>query len=337
MNTALFSSSAWRETWWEVYGQPSGLTRSRGFPGDLYIDCYRHQGVPIRCLQFLGTNYRRLATPQAEYNDFSQALDGNLRAALEKMRAERWSEAVFLDLIRGGRLELELRNWAEDQGYLLRVLNRKQSYLIQSEGGFESYLVGLGPNTRLKLYNRRKLLATLGRVELEQVDSGELELFLEQLNRFHRERWGSDCYSPKTIGFWRKLRPRLEKAGGRFELSRLSLDGRCISVSFNIYYEGRLYNIQSGFQENLHPKLAVGTLHFGYLIEAAFADPDIRVFDLLAGGGKNSNYKQHLANRTLDLVSLMIVRSSFHRLLYWLKDWRKGEDAESASAVLCRE
>src|SRR5690606_40849246 len=65
---------------------------------------------------------------------------------------------------------------------------------------------------------------------------------------------------------------------------------------FDISYQGRKYNLQTGYQENFHKSISLGTLHFGYQIEAAFRDPDVAFYDFMAGKGKNSDYKKSLAN-----------------------------------------
>ena len=64
-------------------------------------------------------------------------------------------------------------------------------------------------------------------------------------------------------------------------------------------------------------------LHFGYLIESAFLNPNIAVFDFLAGNGKNSNYKEHLATDSIALYSFQVIRSLKMRVLYGIKAFVK--------------
>ncbi|MEO9701059.1 GNAT family N-acetyltransferase, partial [Marinobacter alexandrii] len=115
----------------------------------------------------------------------------------------------------------------------------------------------------------------------------------------------------------------IEKEGGVPQLSLLSCDQSAISVLYNVEFKGTVYNLQSGYLESFHKKLSIGSLHLGYCIEEAFLDPGVRLFDLLAGGGKNDNYKKRLATDITPLVSVMIVRGTLLKLLYLLKhpDW----------------
>ena len=93
----------------------------------------------------------------------------------------------------------------------------------------------------------------------------------------------------------------------------MSVSDTPVSVVFDIRYQGRQYNFQSGYQENYCKSVALGTLHFGYQIEAAFNNPAIQFYDFMAGKGKNCDYKKKLVNRTDEFATLLLVRS------HWLK------------------
>ena len=97
------------------------------------------------------------------------------------------------------------------------------------------------------------------------------------------------------------------------DFSVMSVSDTPVSVVFDIRYQGRQYNFQSGYQENYCKSVALGTLHFGYQIEAAFNNPAIQFYDFMAGKGKNCDYKKKLVNRTDEFATLLLVRS------HWLK------------------
>lgn len=77
-----------------------------------------------------------------------------------------------------------------------------------------------------------------------------------------------------------------------------------------------MYNIQAGFLESFDRKVALGTLHLGFLIEESFADPQIERYDLLAGLGKNTFYKGHLNGQESEFYTLQIARRPLLRLVY---------------------
>ncbi|WP_190294909.1 GNAT family N-acetyltransferase [Marinobacter sp. R17] len=204
----------------------------------------------------------------------------------------------------------------------VREVANDTAYQVRTDGRFEHYLAGLGRSTRLRFFNRRKVLESLGDITVRNDWSRDPVAFFERLNEFHIERWGTPCFGRDSLLFHRRFLDGIEDEGGAPDLSVLSVSNRPVSVLYNVRFGSCVYNLQSGFLENYHRKLALGSLHLGYAIEQAFREPGNDVFDLLAGQGKNSNYKQHIATDQVELVSLMLVRSPFYKWLYRLKQPR---------------
>lgn len=309
-SVALFRTAAWTENWWREWGGSTETNRS----GQLYLARYRWRGLPIRSAQFIGTDHRKLSTPRAEYLSLTPGIEGRELAVLD---SSRWTEAVFRDLIANGSTERAIREWARERGYLLRTVHEDVAYQVDTRGKFEIYLNNLGKNTRLKLYNRRRRLAQKGEISVAYWQPGP---FLELLNGFHRQRWGGPCFNQRSLRFHRRFLEDVIDEGGQPALEVLSLEGRPLSALYNVVYRDRVYNIQSGFQEHPVKGVALGTLHLGYALEQAFLDPAIGCFDLLAGQGKNTDYKAHLATDKTPLISLMVVRHKFYRFLYTALD-----------------
>lgn len=327
---SIFQSRAWRLNWWRQWGDTPGFTRiapwGDGFLDSvpwLYMDSYRLRRVlPIRCLQLVGSNYRRISTPRSEYGDLPANGEGlsAYRRILQPLAQSGFSEAVFSDLVEGGDFHDALRQWAEENHYYVRPVYEDRAYSVNTSGDFDGYLASLGKNTRLKFYNRRKVISGLGEVCLRNAWSGDVSGFFDVLNGFHRDRWGADCFSERSLRFHLGFLNDLVSEGGEPVLSRLEVDGKLVSVLYNVAFKGTLYNIQSGFLEQFHPKISLGLLHLGYAIEEAFGRDDILSFDLLAGRGKNTDYKRHIATDVLNMISLMIVRAPLAKLAYRLKD-----------------
>lgn len=323
---SVFQSAAWQSAWWNTWGDTEGfqLIRQHTYPAaGLYIDRYLFKGgLPIRCLQFVGTNYRRISTPRSEYNalliDGVGSVDGYCNP-LEGISSASWSEAVFRDMVECSDDVAELRRLAERRGWLWRIVDEDTSYSVDTSGSWQDYLNGLGANTRLRLFNRRRLLAREGTVGLSDFWPDKTDDFFKLLNRFHARRWGNACFNRESLSFHQEFLKKVVDEGGVPELSVLFCADRPISVLYNVAFEGCVYNIQAGFEADFHKKLAVGTLHLGYGIEEAFNKPGISTFDLLAGEGKHENYKARLATHSQKLVSVMLVRSRPFQFLYRLK------------------
>ena len=321
---SLFQTNAWLEAWWDVWGETPGfcsvIPGGQGSSG-LYLDRYRFRGIlPIRCLQFVGTNYRRISTPRSEYNKpeakwFTDSEYGFIRGLA-------WNEAVFRDVVEDSSDLNEIENISRRNGWLVRVIHSDDAYSISTSHGFDAYLKSLGPGTRLRLYNRRNVLKSCGEISLENLWPKDPDTFFDLLNDFHRARWGAPCFSQASLRFHKKFLADIEIENAEPQLSVLRCGQAAISVLYNVQYEGTVYNLQSGFLETFHKKLSVGTIHLGYCIENAFTDPDVRHFDLLAGEGKNQNYKKRLATDVTPLVSVMVVRGTLLKFLYLIR--RRG-------------
>ncbi|RBP25696.1 acetyltransferase (GNAT) family protein [Marinobacter pelagius] len=314
----LFLTRAWQDAWWKHWGSTPGfelVSEGRDCSG-LYLDHYRYKAVlPVTCLQFIGTNYRRLSTPRTEYNRLPAASPGEIFSV-------GWSEAVLSDMAEDSPGVRTLLDLAGQHRCLVRRIGEDVAYSIRAKGLFSDYLAGLGRGTRLRLFNRRSVLEQLGSVTIENWWPEKPVSFFEWLNEFHRERWGHPCFNETSLSFHQEFLKNIEHEGGRPDLSVLCVSGKPVSVLYNVLYGNVAYNLQAGFMEGFHKKLALGTLHLGYSIEAAFENRDVGAFDLLAGGGKNEDYKAKLATDRTPLVSLMLVRSPFFKLLYRIKDSR---------------
>lgn len=325
----LFNSQIWHLTWWELWGEDStpvinivsdGVTTLAHLT--LYIDKFKFKNIlPINRLQFIGTNYQNFETPRAEYLAFNIYSDDSfvISKALNNLETISWDEFVARDIVVAGATAKALTQWATNNRWLTRVIHQDTAYFIDTTTDYGVYKASLGASSRLKLFNRRKLLADVGKASIENYYPNRVDEFFRLLDGFHMARWG-ESFSPKTVLFHKTIIESCKKSDLDVELSVLDVDGVCQSVMLNYILNGRVYNINSGFNEGFHKKIAIGMLHFGYLIERAFDDPTIEVFDFLAGHGKNSNYKAKLATGKIEIYSLQIVRSMPLMLLYKLSD-----------------
>ncbi len=331
----LFNSRSWQELWWSIWGRPAGLELTpiilghAGAPpalAPLYVERRSLKGVPVRRLQFMGANEQTLSTPRCEYRDLLAASTDRPaadRALLDAIARQPWDDFILRDVASHSPLIAALREWARDQGFRLRTIYSDRAYAQTCDGSFSDYLGNLKPEVRRKLYNKRKQLAQLGSVTLENLYPTDVDLFFDVLNGFHRQRWGAELYGTAGLRFQKQLLGRLAEQGAEPWLSVLRLDDEPVSVSYNILFHGKLYNIQSGFREDVQKSLSLGLIHIGYVLEAAFAHPSVRVVDFLAGYGKKSNYKADICNEVVEMHSFQVVRSPLLKLLYWLNDIHK--------------
>ncbi|WP_250658241.1 GNAT family N-acetyltransferase [Alkalimarinus coralli] len=325
----LFNSNTWQNAWWSRWGESFDLIDTQVNAGEetvcrlpLYIDSFNLKTIfPIKRLQFIGTNYQNISTPRTEYLAFmtKHGFEHAVNLGFDALESIQWDEFVARDIVKGDLTDIAINRWAKNNYWLTRVIHTDTAYSINTNTPFEYYKKNLGSNTRLKLFNRRKLLNTLGELKIENYYPDRIFEFFNLMNVFHQKRWG-DTFSPNTLSFHQEIINSSKPGTLGVELSVLKVNGVCESVMFNYVLGGRVYNINSGFNDRFHKKIAIGMLHFGYMIEAAFENPNIGVFDFLAGHGKNSNYKARLATDSTELYSLQVVRSVKLRCLYRIND-----------------
>lgn len=350
----LFLSWEWQATWWEVFAP---TLKSELFLLAAYDDTSALVGIAplhivnadlggtlkVKRLQFIGSCWRGMQTVRAEYLDFIARTDVHteiIEAIVAYLKADSvWDEFVLPHVDRDSvtyRLITNAGIWPEAY---LREMDAYESYNVDTTGEFSDYLAGLGAKTRTKIYNRRNYLERLGKVELTCATADTLDQYFATLNSLHGARWNQDVFAGKRLEFHRKLTSKMVKKGG-VKFSMLSLSGRPLSVLYNLRAHQREYGIQTGFDDQFDKKISLGLIHMGYLVEEAFRDR-LKVFDFVAGVGKQAQYKKHITQHRRQMVTLQFVRARWLKLLYaiydrlppWLHQHRRRNEkpAEPAS------
>lgn len=323
----LFMGWAWQSSWWDTWAEELGLRLSLisiREPGGRLVAIapfyktirFTRVGLPLRTLQLVGNCWPFRDTVRTEYLDVivRKGFDERVLPLLfDVLKADAdWDELVLRDMEAGCHTHEWLRAHGRSLGFLSEVAS-DAGVLVPTSGSFPDYLKALGKNTRLKLFNRRKLLQECGG-GVSFLPPEESAQALVRLNELHALRWGRPCFRGRSLGFHQRLLSRLgEGAESRFSV--LTADGRDLSVLYDIKVGHRVYNLQCGFDDAFHPKLSLGTMHLGYALERYFEEAGIEGYDLLIGAGKRTFYKQHFQGVSTRFVSLRLLRSAS---LFWV-------------------
>lgn len=321
----LFLSWAWMNQWWREHKTPQctlcifavylGHTLLGVAPLYIEKDAYARGVLPTRRLQFIGKRLSRSTGIRSEYMDFIVHRDYEhpvVARLLDAIAQEpAWLELALYDVDETGALHKALPSWPEARGYHQRHEQSGPTYVVDCRQNFADYLAGLGSNTRLKLYNRRKVLEQKGTVELVSLTDETWQTLIDHLLQWHQERWSKIVFGKSSLAFLLEV----TSMDALRDSSLLMLDGVPISVTVNVRAGTTVYNIQLAFKDNLDKRISTGTLHLGYVIEQMFLDPTVERFDLLIGTGKHSNYKSHIAQQGSTLVSGRWIR---HQPLKWV-------------------
>ncbi len=326
----LFLSWHWMQVWWNIFRRDRdrlhivAVYQSGKLAG--LAPLYLNRGhdlkgrLPVRRLEMMGCRTGDHSGLRSEYLGFILHRDHAKEALtklLDNLRNQvDWQEVRLQDIPQQSPLTSQLSSLG-----MLREVTHQKAYSVNTRGQFADYLVQLGRNSRLKLFNRRKLLEKMGRVQLKQVQASEIDRLIDALNDFDRQRFGHDStMSEQARSQIHDLQASMPGLSITEHSSLLYLDDQLLSVIINFRLGGRIYNMQLGYHQDFHRKISLGTLHLGYAIEAAFEDPSVDCFDFLLGEGKNSDYKRHLATDRLTASSWQVIRSPLLKLLYRVND-----------------
>ncbi len=325
----LFRSDPWLKAWLRSWGDHESIIETL-LPNrnddivnlsDVFLKTKvnRKKIFPIVCASPLGTPNLNLRSIRSEYffipQDEASEID-SVSAYLDTALQSNWDELIIPDILKSSRTYNSIIKAAIQRNLWPRQLKIESTYAIDlRQRDFSAYISNLSKSSRLKLYNRRKTLALLGEVSIENIWP-QREKFYDLLNSFHQKRWGKNCFRDRNLILIDTLLDELSGLDDAIDFSVLKVDGHVVSVIFDIRFQQRQYNIQSGYLEGFDKRISLGTLHFGYQIEKAFSNNHIDFYDFMAGSGKNADYKKSLASNQDQLVSLLLVRNPLLKFVY---------------------
>lgn len=336
----LFLSWYWLKNWWHRWGGTNGdrililaVYDDRELIGlaPFYLSNYFYINNLIRSkrLQFLGKRFKGSGGIRSEYMDIITIRKWeklvSLTVAKHLLSTKIWDELIISDINDNSIFYKTLLKESQRQKIATRKLSSDSCYSIDTTGTFDNYLSKLGKSTRLKLYNRRKTLSKYGEISLETACLESNDDIFDILNSFHKLRYNSPAFDTKAITMIAEINDKLPmKSNEKAFSSILKVNNQPISVIVNLYITNKIYNIQLGYFENFDKRISLGLLHLGYSIEMAFSSNKVETFDLLAGKGKTTNYKERIADCHTSLVSKQFVRRPVLELIYFTNDFIKS-------------
>lgn len=329
----LFMSWEWMYTWWETFANDDmklQLLAAIDEQGNLvglapfYIaKATSKKFIVTRRLQFIGNCWRGKTTMRTELLDFiaHKSISKQVIRAFYIYLNElsNWDELVLSDLkINSETYQILTQERLIPKCYY-RITEEFDSFYIDTMVSFDEYTKQLGKNTRLRLFNRRKILEQINGFSFRINQNNDIKKQFKLLNTLHAQRWGAPVFRGIRLRFNETLAARLSQKGA-LAFSTLCIEDMPVSIQYNYVINNHKYNIQAGFDEKFHKKLALGYLHFGYEIEHA-CNSEIKAYDMLAGDGKNTSYKEHLTQSRVRITNIQIIRKPVAKIVYKLYDY----------------
>ncbi|MBS0377856.1 MAG: GNAT family N-acetyltransferase [Proteobacteria bacterium] len=327
----LFMSWDWLTAWWRQFGGQLRATADihAYFEGDRLVGLvpvYRRRllrsGVlPAESVQMMGLAWRDSEPLISEYLDViarPEHVEGVRRTFVsDLLLQDSWTEFVVGFTPHASAWIREYMGSGGVSRHYARQLDQSVSYQADLSAGFQAYLGALHQSTRRSLWSLRSRLSAAGKVVVRSAPAQEVEAGFAELNRLHEMRWGRPAFIGQRLDFHLRFARSLARQG-ELRLSRMSVDGRVVSVLYDVLRNGRQYNIKMAFDPTFSRKLSIGLIHLGYAMEAAAADR-ATLYDFLAGPGKTTDFKRLLSQKQCPLSSVQMVRGA---LLPGLYRWR---------------
>jgi hypothetical protein len=336
---ALFLSWDWLTNWWRVFGDLVGgqadiLAVYRGAQlvglAPLYHRRLWRNGIfSTHSVQMIGIAWRDAVPLISEYLDVIAAAE-DLAAVREACVAHLaaqggWNELVIAFTGTGAQWGEAYERHAAGAGRYVRELDRSVTYQADLSQGFAAYLKELRQSTRRSLWNLRRRLGDEGAVRLEAVAPAQIDGAFADLNRLHLLRWNKPAFIGKRLEFHRQLAHRLHDTQD-LVMTRLWVNGKVVSVLYDVCKRARQYNIKMAFDPNFSTQVSLGLIHLGFAMEQAAAR-GVASYDFLAGPGRSSDFKRLLSQKRYELSCVQIVRGPVLPVLYRWRDRMRRTDS----------
>ena len=330
----LFMSWDWQQRWW-THHAPYLNARLRLLAlytasgelvgiGPFYSHAIRHRGLPIRRMELLGLAWRDSASVFSEYLDIIARRGYEtvvLESVAEWLRSEPGWHDLALPYVKMGSLARRLAREYLGRIGTVRELEGVLSYSVTLPATFAQYTRGLKSGVRRKLLHQR---SKLPQGSVEAVEPHAVGETLESLWKLERQRWG---VKSSLMHRFNMDYAAFQAGAGGLRLTRLTAEGRTLSILYDVRIGGTEYYLQSAFDPEASRGLSLGYQHIGHALERA-CNEGLARFDFLAGPGRYRDYKQDLAGDRTTLVCYHVIRSGWLRALHWTYElprrWRQS-------------
>jgi hypothetical protein len=330
----LFLTWEWQSLWWKTWATEYALSLNiitvRNSNGTLVgiaplysHNCYVAKIIPCKQLLLIGNSAKIGPSIRSEFLDFIVHINDSERIISIILSAinddKSWGKIILGDIITQSETFAAITN---KNSFVRRTYTRSilkdTGIRIDTTKNTSTYIESLGKSVRRSYFSRRNRISNTSELSTyTNQESAESSLAL--LNSFHVLRWGRPCFDEFASKFHKQL-CTVSPMVIRPDISTVKIDSDYTSVIYNVDYNRMRYNLQLGFKPINDKKISTGHIQLGFSLESSFAASNIDSFDLLAGNGKNTFYKEKLSGKAYRLFTIEIVSHRLLRLLYILND-----------------
>jgi hypothetical protein len=198
----------------------------------------------------------------------------------------------------------------------------EKSPRVDCTQSWEDYWVGRGSTRKTWERRERKLLDGMGAEYLVLSRWEEVEPVLEEVYDVECSGWkgrqGSGIkQNPKIKKFYSALIEYWAR-NRQLRLCVLRYENRIIAFQINVLYQGVLYMLKIGYLDD-YSSLSPGQALQTQILRWAFQQQEIKVFDMLGGGGEAFATKMKWATHAEQLYTLLVFKRDFAGRLAWFR------------------
>jgi CelD/BcsL family acetyltransferase involved in cellulose biosynthesis len=332
VNTTMFMTPDWLETWWKVFGEERRLQVVRVNDDQQLVGLGLFTMRPIRRhglrthtrLEVLGTGEEEAEEVGTEYPDLI-ALPGKERAvavaiagALHKIAPD---EVILTSLLEDSLCVRYLVPTMEKMSYRLLRSPSGQRYRIELPSSFSEYLNRLSKKKAKRVLYYRRRLEREGRFKMVRVQhEDQLEGAFQELERLHTLRWNSKgkdgAFSRPRFRSFHNQVARRALAADQLGLRVWHLDDRPVAAHYHFHVGDTVYYYQSGFDTDALGNMSGGLVTLSTCIEEAIRD-GFAYFDFMRAA--DGTYKEDYGCETAPMVDLALYRPNLKGRSMFLK------------------
>ncbi len=310
-SNTIFLTWEWMHTWWKYYGSGKSLfiitvRDEEGRLVGLAPLCIKKVGfhglASLKTLAFLGTD-----EVCSDYLDFITAPEKSeevLKAVFDCLGAHSslWDCILLSDMPEtSGTLDFILN--APGSGNFVTEVN--ECPYIALPDTYESYLQGLGKNTRYNLGRRTKALDSRFKAKFSVHDGpDDIENALEGLFELHgkrREMIGKEGrFLLKNLMSFHREVSRILTKGGISRIYSLGSGRETVAMLYGFRYSNRFFYYQSGMDPE-YEKQSVGMVLMGHCIRDSILG-GLNEFDFLRGNEAYKSKWTKTSRKTVDII-----------------------------------
>ncbi|HHH36204.1 MAG TPA: GNAT family N-acetyltransferase [Gammaproteobacteria bacterium] len=314
MSGCISTTAPWFEIWQEAFGGPdSGIWTHEGISIPYVKRRSIIAGLPVSSLQGATNDH----TPR--YDILSGDEDCLADALSQMFRDFSVSLLSFSYLDRDARL---LRPFLQGQGggLLYHIDHCEFSPYVDCTLPWEQYWQSRGRSRATWARRERKLMDKMGAEFAIITDRKDADSVLEEIYDVEASGWkgrkGTAIkQQPATLRFYTRLIQHAADSG-MLRLFVLRLEGRIIAFQVTTFTAGTISMLKIGYLEEL-ARLSPGQALQIRILRWAFEQPEVKVFDLLGGGGEAYQTKLRWATDQRELFTLRLFRKDPAGLWAW--------------------